>query len=320
MKKFLVVFGFMLLLTMPLFAQRAAVMEFKAGVGISQADVDGLSGIFTTYFRPAGFTMVERTQIDRVISEQGFQRSCLTEAQMVRIGKILNLSLIVIGDINVVRGEYNVDVRVVNVESGVILATDGETFGGNSYRNSMKKLAQKLAGQVAIRPGQTVQSAPKPEPQPEPKKLQWSEKSSKAMKWDEAMFYCENLSEGNFSDWRMPTISELRTLVKNCPPTQVGGSCPISDIRTNYNEPCDGSKLPCYCSSSSMGIYSIFGDKEPLWSSVTAKYRECISVAYATYRLRDSTNDESYALEIDFSDGAIDGRDKGYRAYVRCVR
>ena len=107
----------MLLLATPLFAQRAAVMEFKAGVGISQADVDGLSGIFTTYFRPAGFTMVERTQIDRVISEQGFQRSSLTEAQMVRIGEILNLSMIVIGDINVVAGEYNVDARVVNVES-----------------------------------------------------------------------------------------------------------------------------------------------------------------------------------------------------------
>ena len=30
-------------------AQRAAVMEFKAGSGISQADVDGISGIFTTY-------------------------------------------------------------------------------------------------------------------------------------------------------------------------------------------------------------------------------------------------------------------------------
>ncbi|MBR6244605.1 hypothetical protein IKR20_03425 [bacterium] len=117
MKKFLVFLGLMLLLATPLFAQRAAVMEFKAGVGISQADVDGLSGIFTTYFRPAGFTMVERTQIDRVISEQGFQRSSLTEAQMVRIGEILNLSMIVIGDINVVAGEYNVDARVVNVES-----------------------------------------------------------------------------------------------------------------------------------------------------------------------------------------------------------
>lgn len=137
-------------------SQRAAVMEFKAGVGVSQADVDGLSGIFTTYFRPAGYTMIERTQIDRIIDEQQFQRSSLTESQMVRIGELLNLSKIVIGDVNVVMGQYNVDVRVVNVESGTIAATEGATFSGGSYREAMKSLSQKLASQIAITSGPVV--------------------------------------------------------------------------------------------------------------------------------------------------------------------
>ena len=141
-------------------AQRAAVMEFKAGVGISQADVDGLSGIFTTYFRPVGYTMVERAQIDRIIDEQQIQRNSLTENQMVRIGELLNLSKIVIGDVNVVMGQYNVDVRVINVESGTIAATEGATFAGSSYREIMKNLAQKLAGQVAIGAGSIVGGIP----------------------------------------------------------------------------------------------------------------------------------------------------------------
>ena len=139
------------LLAVSAMAQRAAVMEFKAGVGISQADVDGLSGIFTTYFRPAGYTMIERTQIDRIIDEQQMQRSTLTESQMVRIGQLLNLSKIVIGDVNIVMGQYNVDVRVINVESGTIAATEGATFAGSSYREGMKNLAQKLAAQIADR-------------------------------------------------------------------------------------------------------------------------------------------------------------------------
>ena len=143
-------------------AQRAAVMEFKAGVGISQADVDGLSGIFTTYFRPAGYTMIERTQIDRIIDEQQLQRSSLTESQMVRIGELLNLSKIVIGDVNIVMGQYNVDVRVINVESGTIAATEGATFAGSSYREGMKNLAQKLASQIAIGAGPTVSAHPTP--------------------------------------------------------------------------------------------------------------------------------------------------------------
>ena len=147
-------------------AQRAAVMEFKAGVGISQADVDGLSGIFTTYFRPSGYTMIERTQIDRIIDEQQLQRSALTESQMVRIGELLNLSKIVIGDVNIVMGQYNVDVRVINVESGTIAATEGATFAGSSYREGMKNLAQKLAAQIAIGAGPTVGAQPSANPQP----------------------------------------------------------------------------------------------------------------------------------------------------------
>ena len=117
-------------------AQRCAVLGFKAVVGISQADVDGISAIFITYFRPAGYTMVERTQIDKAIDEQGFQRSKMTESQMVRTGKILNVSKIVIGDVNIVMGQYNVDTRVINVESGTIAATEGATFTGSSYRTT----------------------------------------------------------------------------------------------------------------------------------------------------------------------------------------
>ena len=153
------------LLAMSAMAQRAAVMEFKAGVGISQADVDGLSGIFTTYFRPAGYTMIERTQIDRIIDEQQLQRNSLTESQMVRIGELLNLSKIVIGDVNIVMGQYNVDVRVINVESGTIAATEGATFAGSSYREGMKNLAQKLAGQIAIGAGPTISTQPSASPQ-----------------------------------------------------------------------------------------------------------------------------------------------------------
>ena len=157
--KRILLFTAMLMMTLGISAQRAAVMEFKAGAGISQADVDGISAIFITYFRPDGYTMVERTQIDRVIEEQGFQRSSLTESQMVRIGQILNVSKIVIGDVNVVMGQYNVDVRVINVQSGTIAATEGATFSGESYRTTMQSLAQKLAGKIAISAGPTVSAS-----------------------------------------------------------------------------------------------------------------------------------------------------------------
>lgn len=134
-------------------AQRIAVLDFNAGAGVSQADVDGISAIFNTYFSPKGYTLVERTQIDRVIDEQRFQRESLTQSQMVRIGEILNVSKVVIGDVNMVMNQYNVDVRVVNVESGTIAAKDGATWSpGSSYRAMMSGLGARLANQIAISP------------------------------------------------------------------------------------------------------------------------------------------------------------------------
>lgn len=157
MKK-LISFVLICLMSWSISAQRCAVLEFKAGVGISQADVDGISAIFITYFRPAGYTMVERTQIDKAIDEQGFQRSRMTENQMVRVGQILNVSKIVVGDVNVVMGQYNVDARVINVETGTISATEGATFAGSTYRSTMQSLAQKLATKIAIISGGTIQA------------------------------------------------------------------------------------------------------------------------------------------------------------------
>ena len=137
----------LLILSVNIHAQtRIGILDFKAGVGVSQGDVDGISAIFTTYFiSPQDFILVERNQIEQVIQEQGFQRSTLTNNDIARIGQILNLQKVIEGDVNDINGEYNVDVRIVDVETGSIQATDGATWSkGISYRNLMKTLATRL--------------------------------------------------------------------------------------------------------------------------------------------------------------------------------
>lgn len=152
-------------------AQRIAVLEFSAGVGISQADVDGISSIFITYFRPQGYTLVERTLIDKVIDEQQFQRGKLTESQMVRIGQLLNVSKVVVGQINIVMGQYNVDVRAINVETGTVAATAGDAFDNATFRTKMQTIAQSLAKKIAITPTSQATPAESQKPQ-QPQQLQ----------------------------------------------------------------------------------------------------------------------------------------------------
>jgi hypothetical protein len=46
--------------------------------------------------------------------------------------------------------------------------------------------------------------------------LMWQrfESTSKTLTWDEALGYCEDLSSGGFSDWRLPTLREYVSVLE----------------------------------------------------------------------------------------------------------
>ena len=136
----------------------------------------------------------------------------------------------------------------------------------------------------------------------------WSKKVRRD-KLDDARHYCQTLVEDGHSDWRLPTISELRCLVKNCAVSESKGLCGIED--TCPGERCASAKNsiapgpPCKCDCG--GNYSVFGDREWLWSSTT------FAGAYSATG--------TWARAINFKCGAVDGLDTGVlEAYVRCIR
>lgn len=134
-------------------SQRIAVFEFEPGANIKKEEVDGISSIFTTYFQPTGYTLVDRTEIDKILHEQGVQYQQITENQKTQLGKIHNISKMVFGTINIANGEYNVDVKVVDVTRSDVVATDGCQIPlKTSYRESIKRLATSLAKKVEALP------------------------------------------------------------------------------------------------------------------------------------------------------------------------
>ena len=135
--------------------------------------------------------------------------------------------------------------------------------------------------------------------------LTWSKKADTTYNWSDAGTYCDGLSEGGYTDWRLPTISELRTLIKNCSRNIMpGGTCGVRDDDevVCLSEDCLTSETCASCSYDSTGGYSKFGETGYFWSSST----------YVSY-----TN---YAWYVLFSYGYVGYSDKTSNYYVRCVR
>ena len=129
----------------------------------------------------------------------------------------------------------------------------------------------------------------------------WTEETS-SMTWEKAKDYCSNLTACGYSDWHLPTISELRSLIQNCPATQTGGECGVTNNCLSFSD-CDNFSAACQgCDNDSSGKYSKLGDSSWLWSSST---------------LSDGTDSAWLVL---FYDASVQFDYKSNNDYVRCVR
>jgi len=140
--------------------------------------------------------------------------------------------------------------------------------------------------------------------------LMWQNINPLEKSWDEADSYCESLELGGFSDWRVPTINDLKTLIKGCASTIE--ECNVSDsCRSKYS--CwEGDKCSCPDSGGpaeqgfywDSGTWEYFGDQQgSFWSSS---------------KRSDSTG--GYSWYVRFNNGSIMDSSVSDIFYVRCVR
>ena len=131
--------------------------------------------------------------------------------------------------------------------------------------------------------------------------------SPEARNWDSAVAYCNALDLGGHGpgSWHLPTVSELRSLIRGCPAIETGGDCGVTDL--------------CLSESCSDGCTACLSRGGP--GTDGAYWPAGVSGSVCLYWSSSSdAGSSSYAWVVNFISGSVYIDPKTNSRHVRCVR
>ncbi len=134
--------------------------------------------------------------------------------------------------------------------------------------------------------------------------------SDTTMTWSQANYYCQEQAQGG-GGWRLPTVSEARSLIRGCATTETGGSCGVDDGCIEFscwtescggtcefmNGPDVGEDAGCYRPEEMSGVCG--------WSWTASSFEH---------------EAEQKAWAVLYHYGWVDAGAKTRTFYVRCVK
>jgi len=105
-------------------AENVAVLDLKPN-NTSSGEASAISGFVRSAFVKAGvYNVVDKSNMDRILAEQAFQQSGCTDSECaVKLGKLLNVRKMVVGEYTVLGGIRFLSASLVDVETGRIERT-----------------------------------------------------------------------------------------------------------------------------------------------------------------------------------------------------
>jgi len=115
-----------------------AVMRFEsAGIDSSVSLV--VTDLFTNQIQADGkYRVMERSQMNKILSEQGFQSSgiCNSTECAVEIGRLLSIDKMFIGSIGKLGESWVINIRMINIQTGEILSNESKQVKGKADKLS----------------------------------------------------------------------------------------------------------------------------------------------------------------------------------------
>lgn len=164
--------------TLPTKVPMVAVTALQAR-GVAESD----AAVFTetladVLLRSGKVRVMERSQMDKILAEQGFQQAgaCDTAECAVQMGKLLGIERIVVGSVGKVGETYSISVRMVDVGTGEVVSSSRRNHRGaidDVLDRVVPEVGRELIGSREARSGTSEGTAPQLEEQ----------RSSKAWLW-----------------------------------------------------------------------------------------------------------------------------------------
>ncbi|MFC1668797.1 CsgG/HfaB family protein [Spirochaetota bacterium] len=130
---------------------RIAIIDLKPD-GVSQRTARTTTNMIRTELINMGrFTVVERSRMDAILKEQGFQKTGCTDASCaVEVGKLISARKMLVGDISKMGKAIIISVRIVDVEKGVSeYAATQKAISLDVVDEAVRKITKKLAYRIS---------------------------------------------------------------------------------------------------------------------------------------------------------------------------
>ncbi len=129
---------------------QVAVLDFKTRaisttLGKTVPDLLRAEMVKTGYF-----IVVERSQMDQILKEQGFQQTgCTDSACAVELGKLLSAKKILLGEVSRLGSSIVITVRIVDIEKGIAEFAESENAENeNKIYDACKNLTNRLTENI----------------------------------------------------------------------------------------------------------------------------------------------------------------------------
>jgi hypothetical protein len=241
MKK--VVFGLLVLLTGFAYGQNAAlprlaVVEFSTNITTERTKADAVTVrnlVESQMIATGKYQIITRDEIDKLLKNQQIAVSSISSSENVKKLQLQNINYIVTGSLDAMQSDYAVTVKVLDVATGQF-SHSADEFMGNGSRdlyNGIGGLMAKFNGGMNASGDKVVQSGQSGSGSRQTYKVGdrgpgggivfYIEGNSHMevspilgeFNWADAKKACRDYRGGGFSNWTLPSRTELNRIYEN---------------------------------------------------------------------------------------------------------